>query len=127
MTGRKIKEWIGATPDTPAPPRVRLRVFEAFGGKCGITGRRINAGDAWDLDHILALTNGGENRESNLQPALKDAHKAKTARDVAQKSKDRRVRQKHLGIHKPKNPLPGGKNSDWKQKVGGGWVRRDED
>jgi 5-methylcytosine-specific restriction endonuclease McrA len=127
MTGRSVKEWVGKTPDTPAPPRVRLRVFEAFDGKCGITGRKINVGDAWDLDHIQALANGGENRESNLQPALKEAHKAKTARDVAQKSKDRRVRQKHLGIHKSATPLPGGKEDKFKRKIGGGVVLRNED
>lgn len=127
MTGRKTNEWIGKSLDTPAPPRVRLRVFDAHNGKCALTGRKIMPGDVWELDHKQALTNGGENRESNLQPVLKDAHKAKTARDVAQKSKDRRVRAKHLSIHKSKNPLPGGKDSDWKQKVGGGWVRRDED
>lgn len=127
MTGRSVKEWVGKTPDTPAPPRVRLRVFEAHSGICALTGRKIMPGDAWELDHKQALANGGENRESNLQPVLKDAHKKKTAKDVAQKSKDRRVRSKHLGIHKSKSPLPGGRDSDWKQKVGGGWVRRDED
>ncbi len=127
MTGRKTKEWIGATPDTPAPPRVRLRVFEAYEGKCGITGRKIQPGDVWELDHIKALTNGGENRESNLQPALKEAHKAKTARDVAQKSKDRRVRSKHLNIHKSKNPLPGGRKSNLKKKLSGEVVRRNEE
>lgn len=127
MTGRSVKEWVGKTPDTPAPPRVRLRVFEAFGGKCGITGRKIHPGDAWDIDHIQALANGGENRESNLQPALKEAHKAKTAQDVAQKSKDRRVRAKHLGIHKSATPLPGGKHDKFKRKIGGGVVLRNED
>lgn len=127
MTGRSVKEWVGKTPDTPAPPRVRLRVFEAYDGKCGITGRKIHAGDTWELDHIQALANGGQNRESNLQPALKKAHKAKTARDVAQKSKDRRVRSKHLGIHKSMCPLPGGRKSKFKRKVGGGVVLRDED
>lgn len=127
MTGRKTKEWVGTSNDTPAPPRVRLRVFEVHGGFCALTGRKIRAGDAWELDHKTALINGGENRETNLQPVLKEAHKAKTAQDVAQKAKDRRVRSKHLGIHQSKNPLPGSKNSKWKQKVGGGWVRRDED
>lgn len=28
MIGRSVEEWIGATPDTAIPPRVRLRVFE---------------------------------------------------------------------------------------------------
>jgi 5-methylcytosine-specific restriction protein A len=122
---RSVPEWIGKTDDTPAPPRVRLRVFEAYGGKCHISGRKIEAGDKWDLDHIIALANGGENRESNLAPALKAEHQKKTRADVAQKAKDRRVRQKHIGIHKPKSTLPGGRGSKFKRKIGGGVVLRE--
>lgn len=127
MTGRKVPEWIGKTPDTPAPRRVRLRVLEAHGGTCALTGQKIRPGDEWDLDHIQALANGGENRETNLQPVLRAAHRKKTAQDVAQKAKDRRVRSKHLGVHQSKTPMPGGRGSKYKRKVGGGVVLRDED
>ena len=123
---RSVDEWIGATPDTPAPPRVRLRVFERCGGRCHISGRKIMPGDKWELDHVKALVNGGENRESNLAPALSTEHKAKTAADVAQKSKDRRVRSKHIGIHRPKSIMPGSRASKWKKKLNGEVVRRDE-
>jgi 5-methylcytosine-specific restriction endonuclease McrA len=123
---REVPEWIGKTDDTPAPPRVRLRVFEAHGGVCHITGQKIMPGDKWELDHIVALVNGGENRETNLAPALSSAHKAKTAQDVAQKAKDRRVRAKHVGAApQSKSRLPGAKNSPWKAKIGGGWERRE--
>ena len=98
MTGRSLPEWIGATLDTPIPPRVRLRVFEAHGGVCHISGRKIRAGEKWEADHVIALINGGENRETNLAPALSDKHKAKTRADVRQKSDVARKRQKHLGI-----------------------------
>lgn len=108
MTGRATEEWIGRTPDTPAPPRVRLRVFEAHGGRCHRSGRKIAAGERWELDHIKALTNGGENRESNLAPILAAEHKVKTAEDVAEKSKVNRTRMKHLGIWpKSKHRLQG--------------------
>ena len=30
---RSVAEWVGATPDTPVPPRVRLRVFERDEGE----------------------------------------------------------------------------------------------
>lgn len=123
---RELPEWRGRTDDTPAPPRVRLRVFEAHGGVCHISGRKIMAGEAWELDHIVSLVNGGENRESNLAPALKEAHKAKTAKDVAQKSVERRKRSKHLGIApKTGRPVMGSKASGWKKKVDGTWVKRD--
>jgi 5-methylcytosine-specific restriction endonuclease McrA len=121
---REVPEWIGATPDSPIPPRVKARVFERAGGVCHITGRKIRPGEAWDCDHVLALVNGGENREANLAPALRDAHRAKTADDVAQKSKDARVRAKHLGLWKPRSTLAGSKRSRFKKKVSGEVVPR---
>jgi len=107
MTGRSVPEWIGATPDTPVPPRVRLRVFEAYGGICYLSKRKIRAGDKWEAEHILALSNGGENRERNLAPALVEPHKIKTAKDKAIKAKTDRTRKKHLGISTgPKQKIP---------------------
>lgn len=124
MTRRSVPEWIGTTPDTPVPPRVKLRVFEAHGGKCHLTGRKIGPGDKWELDHRIALANGGEHRETNLAPALAQAHRAKTAQDVAQKAKDDRVRKKHLSIHQPKSVIPGSKRSRFKKKLNGEVVPR---
>lgn len=103
---RAVPEWIGKTPNTPAPPRVRARVFEAYGGRCYLSKRLIRAGDKWELEHVLALVNGGENRESNLAPALADPHREKTDADLKTKSKTARIRAKHLGIWpKSKTPL----------------------
>ncbi len=99
---RSTDEWIGKTDDAQIPARVRLRVFARHGGVCHLSGRRIRASDAWDCDHIVALANGGEHRESNLAPALRDKHRAKTAQDVAEKAKNDRVRKRHLGIRKPR-------------------------
>lgn len=101
---RSTEEWIGATDDAKVPPRVRLRVFEAHGGICHLSGRKIRAGEPWDLDHVKALINGGQHRESNLAPALRDKHREKTAKDVAEKKVTTRQRQKHLGI-KPRSNL----------------------
>lgn len=102
---RAVEEWIGKDDNTPVPPRVKLRVFEAYGGKDYITGQKIRAGDAWDLDHVIALINGGENRESNLAPLLKPSHKIKTRQDLDTKSKTARMKAKHLGVH-PKGSFP---------------------
>jgi hypothetical protein len=76
---------------------VKLRVFERHGGICYLSGRKIKAGEPWDCDHVTALCNGGENRESNLAPSLRDKHREKTADDVEEKSRIRRKRLKHLG------------------------------
>lgn len=122
---RSVKEWIGKTDNTPAPPRVRIRVFEFYQGVCQITGRKIRPGDKWELDHIIALVNGGENRESNLHPVLAEAHKAKTRADVKEKADIARKKAKHLGLHKPKGrPMAGTKRSGWKRKLDGTVERR---
>lgn len=97
---RTVEEWIGKTPDSKIPDRVRDRVFKRDDGRCHLSGRVIRPGDSWDCDHVIALINGGENRESNLAPALRDKHREKTATDVALKAKDARVRKKHLGLRK---------------------------
>lgn len=99
---RAVPEWIGKTPDANIPRHVRLRVFDTHWGKCHISGRRIQPGEAWDCDHIVALCNGGEHRETNLAPALREFHKAKTASDVAEKSRVARKRMSALGIKKPR-------------------------
>lgn len=122
---RKVPTWAGKTDDTPAPPRVRLRIFDAYGGVCQLTGRKIMPGDEWDLDHKTALINGGSNDEENLWPVLREAHREKTAADVAQKSKERRIRSKHIGLHKPKAILQGSRASPWKKLLSGQVVRRD--
>lgn len=97
---REIPEWRGKTDDTPAPPRVRLRIFERHNGVCYLSGRRIAAGEPWDLDHIKPLCLGGENRESNLAPALRDKHKEKTRGDVAAKAKSYKARRRNAGVKK---------------------------
>ncbi len=98
VTMRSVPEWIGSSPGAKVPPHVRLRIFNAHGGKCHISGRKIMAADAWDLDHVRALCNGGEHRETNLAPALRDKHREKTAADVAERAKVDRIRKKHLRI-----------------------------
>lgn len=97
MTGRSVPEWMGSSPDAKIPAAVRARVFEAFGGVCQLTKRKIRAGEAWEIDHRIPLALGGAHRESNLWPVLADAHKAKTREDVGMKAKADRCRLKHIG------------------------------
>jgi len=106
---RELPEWIGATDDSPIPPRVKLRVFEHHQGVCHISGRKIRVGETWDAEHIVAIINGGENRENNLAPALRSKHHEKTALDLAEKSTTYRKRRKHLGIKGRKRTIPGRK------------------
>lgn len=102
---RKTPEWIGKTPDTKVPPRVRLRIYDRENGTCHISGRKIQPGEKWELEHKIALILGGEHRESNLFPALAEFHKPKTAAEMKVKSKIADVRKKHLGITRPKQTI----------------------
>jgi 5-methylcytosine-specific restriction endonuclease McrA len=103
MSARSLPEWIGKSPDEPVPPRVRARVFGAFGGRCPLCTRKILTGERWVLDHIIALINGGEHRETNFQPICGWCDRnVKTPADVAKKSKIADQREKHLGIRKPR-------------------------
>lgn len=102
MTGRAVPEWRGSTPDAKVPPHVRMRIFLRDEGRCHLTGRKILPADYWELDHKIALCNGGEHRESNLAPALRDAHKIKTADDVKERAKVDRIRKRHMGIKRPR-------------------------
>ena len=97
MTGRSNPEWIGRTADSVAPKAVRARVFERHGGRCHLTGQIIRAGDRWELDHIKPLALGGENRETNLAPALYAPHRKKAAGETTAVRKADRIRLKHTG------------------------------
>ncbi len=119
-TSRAVPEWIGRTPDSEPPPHVVRRIFDTHFGRCHLTGREIDPiRDQWQVEHIRSLRNGGENRESNMAPALIEPHRVKTARENSAGAKADRVREKLvLGIRKSKRPLPCGKNSPWTMPVG---------
>ena len=103
---RTVKEWVGATDDTRAPPRVLRRIFDREGGRCHISGRAISPGEPWQADHKIALINGGENKESNMFPALVDKHKEKTRADVAEKSRVADRAKSHIGVDRTKAKMP---------------------
>lgn len=122
---RSVKEWIGKTDDSRIPNRVRIRIFEHWGGICHHSGRRIMAGEAWALDHIIAIANGGEHRETNLAPILIWPHKEKTKADRKIQSLIFKIKKRHLGLHKPKGrPMAGTRASGWKRRMDGTWERR---
>lgn len=102
---RATKEWIGRADDSKAPPRVRLRIFRAHDGICYLSKRKIAAGEKWELHHIKALIEGGENRERNLAPVLVGPHKAETKRQVAIKTKTDAMAMRHHGIREQKQPI----------------------
>lgn len=121
MTSRTLPEWIGKTPDTAIPIRVQVRVYEHTEGKCQSCGRKVRGRNDWQCDHIQALVNGGENRESNLQVLCGWCHREKTAADVAEKAVTRRKAARHIGTKKRRPGFRGHRKFDgtivWNERV----------
>lgn len=119
---RTVPEWVGATPDTTVPARVKLRVFHRGGKCCAGCGRPLGPADRKICDHKIALINGGENRERNLQTlGATCCNPNKTAEDVAEKSAVYQRAIRHQGF-KPKSnwrPMPGTKRSGIRRRMNG--------
>lgn len=125
-TARTTEEWVGSSPDSDIPPRVKVRIFERAAGRCQCCTRKIISPRDWQADHIVALINGGQNREANLQCLCSWCHLAKTRDDVAEKAYTARLKTKHI-VGKPKvsRPIPGSRASGIKRKFDGTVERRD--
>lgn len=103
---RSVAEWIGRTDDSKVPPKVRLRIFNRENGVCYLSGVKIVAGQAWELEHKIPLASkpglvSGLHREFNLFPALVAPHKEKTAREATERAKSDRMAMANLGIRAP--------------------------
>ena len=104
---RAVKEWIANHDDQAIPPRVKLRVFERTNGHCAKCTRQLVPGK-WDCDHVVALVNGGQHRETNLEAlCASPCHSDKTKADTAIKSENYRVRSKSVGVKRRKRTIPG--------------------
>lgn len=96
MRTAKLKEWIGKTPEAMPGQTVLLRLYAKQNGICACgCGQVMNLNrDKVDCDHIVALIDQGENRESNLQLLLHPCHKAKTAAEASARSQERKHKAK---------------------------------
>src|SRR5690349_18565878 len=65
-------------------------------------GRIDPARDAWDAEHTKRKTLGGSDSPENVWPAHKGCHQPKTARDLTENAKGKRVSDKHFGIVRKK-------------------------
>jgi 5-methylcytosine-specific restriction endonuclease McrA len=115
---RSVPEWRGKTDDTAIPPRVKVRLFERSSGRCADCNRAVLGGLRPRYDHRIALVNGGENRESNIQLLCHECHNAKSKDDVAEKSAlyDKIIRRMKF---KRKKLIPGSKGSGIRRKMDG--------
>jgi len=102
---RSVPEWIGKTPDTKVPTRVKLRILDREKSVCHECDQPIHSTDKPEFDHRPALINGGENQESKIFPVHVKCHKQRTAKDVAEKAKVADVRAKNTGITRAKGRM----------------------
>ena len=104
----------------------RLNLFLKRKGACASCHQKIDAGKAWDIDHILPLALGGTNEPENLQILCKPCHHSKTSQsDIPRIAKIKRLKAAHLGARSPSTrPIPGSRRSPWKRKLDGSVVRR---
>src|SRR3990167_3412604 len=100
--GRSVEEWRGKATDEPLPRRVRLRILERYNRCCANCTRPITPGMSFTADHIIAIINGGENRERNGQPLCDWCNAEKNATDVADKSKVASMAKAAYGLKEPK-------------------------
>lgn len=106
-------------------PTRRLRIFEAADGICHLCGQRIDGTrERWEVEHVIALELSRDDSDENLKPAHVSCHKAKTKDDAGLIAKAKRVERKYKGAFRSKSPLPGGRDSKFKRKIGGGFEPR---
>ena len=79
------------------------------------------AREAWEADHVTPHALGG----TFVLPICIYCHKKKTKTDVRTIAKAKRISDRHYGIKRSSNPMPGGKHSRLKKKLNGQVVERD--
>ncbi len=62
-----VPEWIAKHENEAIPPRVKLRIFQKFNKRCAVCTLLIVGKLRPEYDHVSALINGGQHRESNIQ------------------------------------------------------------
>jgi len=72
------------------------RIFAANNGHCHVCKRKLYPADDYEIDHIIALENGGTDDDANLAPCCEGCHILKTAGDHSTAGYSRRVYTKHV-------------------------------
>jgi 5-methylcytosine-specific restriction protein A len=108
------------TDKRPSSTSLRRAVFDRHKWVDPVTGRILltchiclhsldPAREKWDAEHVLRRSVGGSDDTSNVLPAHRDCHTPKTAKDVTENAKGKRVSERHFGI---------------KRSSGFGWSKR---
>lgn len=125
MRTKNLKEWVGRTPEAMPGQTVLLRLYAKQNEICACgCGQVMNLNrDKVDCDHIMALIDGGDNRESNLQLLLHACHKLKTSAEASARSEERRHKAKAFtALRNQPGTLPGARIKY--SRARGVWVDR---
>ena len=127
MTARAVPEWIGRTPEAMPGIHVLLRLHVKQGGKCACPdecGQVMDFDrDEIDCDHIVALKDHGENRETNLQLLRRKCHRTKTAAENIARADANRHKAKALTSRK-KSSFKTNRDGPFKMKMDGTIINR---
>lgn len=104
--------------------RKRAELFRDLNGICHICEGRISVGEAWEVEHPIALELGGADDASNWKLAHVKCHKRKTAEDAGKIAKGNRVRARHMGFRQPTHSWGYGRRDRFKKKISGEVVPR---
>ena len=77
-------------------PQQRARIFAENDGRCYRCERRLGPSDTWEIEHLIALENGGTNDPQNLDVICGWCHKVKTAQDHGKAAKSRDTYTAHV-------------------------------
>lgn len=117
------------TDKRPSSTKVRRECFEAHRRTdeaghvylvCYLCGGRFNpATTTWEAEHVIRRVLKKDDTPSNVWPAHAKCHKPKTANDITENAKGKRVSEKAFGIKRK-----GGFRKDLRRKMNGEVVRR---
>ena len=114
------------TPRKPISTAKRVDLFKRKHGVCHLCSGKVQAGEAWDVSHVIPLELGGADDDSNWDVAHRKCHRSHTANvDQPAIAKAKRREARHLGAFRPKQPMPCGRGSPFKKTMDGQVIRRD--
>lgn len=83
----------------------RARIFALHEGVCYLCAGKINACEAWDIEHEIPWEISRDNTDANLRLAHRKCHVVKSRADAKDIAKVHRIAAKHNGTA-PKTRTP---------------------
>lgn len=71
--------WRRKTERSRVTPSVRYRIMMRDGFRCCVCGRSASSGVELEVDHVVAISNGGNSDDDNLQTLCRDCNRGKGA------------------------------------------------